>query len=205
MRKFFAVVILFCFLYFLGGWICVQLSFLSREDYFAYSGIVGSFATVVGLFALTKPAITKSDFQAIELETFKSLTETAEQLKELQSTQTKTAEEIDKLALKKKEMELLVKKASLALFLKEQHSHYEQLVLDEIAKNLELRNALEKANEVSEKLRMLNEEIEMDSNVIQLKEIIAAASRRDLTLDDAINDLPSLMRALIKTILIILR
>lgn len=196
MRTFFKIIITLSFLYFLAGLIGMKFNFFTKEDYFAYAGIVGTLATISSLFALTRPVITKSDFQAIELETLKSVTETAEQLKLLQNARHKTAEEIDELALKKKEMELLVKKASLVLFLKEQYTHYEQQVFKEISNNSDLKSSLEKLAEVSKKLSALNEEIESDPNVNQLKEIIATASRKHLTLDEAADAMPPSVRVL---------
>lgn len=109
-RKIYTIVILACVAYFVGGWIAAKLGLVTRDDYFAYAGVVGGLASVAGLLALTRPAITQSDFQSVELETLKSVTETAEQLKNLQSTHARTLQEIDGLAVKKKEMELLVKK-----------------------------------------------------------------------------------------------
>lgn len=194
MRRIFAIVIVLCILYFIGGWVGVYAEWITKDSYFAYAGIVGGLASVAGLFALTRPAITRSDVEAIEIDTLKSMAETAEQLKTLESARAKTREELDDLAVKKKEMELLVKKASLALFLQEQYTHHERQVLEEIARNPRLREDLEKATESAQKLEALNEEIESNPNVQQLKEIIASASRRQPTLDEAISDLPPTMR-----------
>ena len=196
MRKLYAVIILVCIAYFVGGWIAVKFALVTRDDYFAYAGIVGGFASVAGLLALTRPPITQSDFKDVELETLKSVTATAEQLRDLQSTRARTVQEIDDLEVKKKEMELLVKKASLALFLKEQYSYHERQVLEEIAKNDHLKRSLENATESAAKVAALDEEIEVDPNVRQLREIISAATRRAPTFEDALNDLTPLTRAL---------
>jgi uncharacterized membrane protein YccC len=195
MRRIFAIIIVLCILYFLGGWVGVYAEWITKESYFAYAGIVGGLASVAGLFALTRPALTRTDLEAIEIDTLKSMAETAEQLKTLESERARTREEIDDLAVKKKEMELLVKKASLALFLKEQYAHHERQLIEEIARNTSLRENLEKAIESAQKLEALNEEIEANSNVRRLKEIIASASRRQPTLDEAIEDLPPVMRS----------
>lgn len=196
MRRIFAIIIVLCILYFLGGWVGVYADWITKDSYFAYAGVVGGLASVAGLFALTRPAITRTDVEAIEIETLKSMAETTEQLKTLESKRAKTREELDDLAVKKKEMELLVKKASLAIFLKEQYAHHERQVLDEIAKNSRLRENLERAMESAQKLDALNEEIESNPNVKQLKEIISSASRRQPTLDEAIEDLPPFTRSM---------
>jgi len=194
MRKIYALIILLCTFYFIGGWIGIKFEWVTRDDYFAYAGVVGGFASVAGLLALTRPSITQSDFEGIELETLRSVTTTAEQLKELQLAHTKTAQELDDLELKKKQMELLVKKASMALFLKEQYSYHERQVLEEVSKNDQLRTALEKAKESAAKIAALDEQIEMDPNARQLREIIEAATRRDPTFEEVFNDLTPLSR-----------
>jgi len=182
--------------YFIGGWIAVKFGIVTRDDYFAYAGIVGGLASVAGLLALTRPAISQSDFKAVELDTLRSVTETAEQLKALQSERTRTAQELDNLEVKKKEMELLVKKASLALFLKEQYVYHERQVLEEVAKNEHLKKSLQSAVESSAKIAALDEEISVDPNVQQLRQIIDAASRREPTLDEALSDLTPITRAM---------
>lgn len=199
MRRLFAVIILFCMAYFIGGWIAVKIGFVTRDDYFAYAGIVGGLASVAGLLALTRPAISQSDFKAVELDTLRSMTETAEQLQVLQSERSRTAQEIDNLEVKKKEMELLVKKASLALFLKEQYSYHERQVLEEVGKNEHLQRSLNSAVEVSAKISALDEEINVDPNVQQLRQIIDAASRRAPTLEEALSDLTPFTRVLFFT------
>ena len=196
MRKLYAVIILVCMAYFIGGWIAVKFGLVTRDDYFAYAGIVGGFASVAGLLALTRPAFTQSDIKAVELETLKSVAQTADQLQQLQSTRAKTVQELDGLSVKKKEMELLVKKASLALFLKEQYSHHELQILDEVAKNEALGRSLQNARETAAKITALDEEIEVDPNVQQLREIIATASRKTPTFEEALNDLPPFTKAM---------
>lgn len=174
----------------------MKFEFVTKDDYFAYAGIVGGLASVAGLLALTRPAISQSDFKAVELDTLRSVTETAAQLKVLQSERTRTAQELDSLEVKKKEMELLVKKASLALFLKEQYSYHERQVLEEVAKNAHLKQSLDSAVESSAKIAALDEEINADPNVRQLRQIIDAATRRAPTLDEALGDLTPVTRAM---------
>ena len=196
MSRVFAIIILLCIGYFIGGWVAVYYSWILESTYFSYASIVGGLASVVALFSFTRPALTKTDFQEIELDSLKSITETTEQLKELEQERAKTKEELGDLELQKKEMELLVKKASLALFLKEQYAHYEKRILEEVKSNSELSQSIAEAQEVSAKLAALQEEIETDPNVLQLKEIMAAASTRQPTFDESINDLSPGLKAL---------
>jgi len=196
MRKLFAAIILLCIAYFLCGWIGTSFGWLSKEEYFAYAGIVGGLASVASLFALTRPALSKADVQALEVESLKSMTKTAEELQNLEEARARAKGELGSLEIKKKEMELLVKKASLALFLKEQYDHYEKQVLNEVAKNPQLLESLEKAADASTKLRALNEEISSHPDVVQLQEVIASASRREPTIEDIIDAVPFPLRPL---------
>jgi len=84
----------------------------------------------------------------------------------------------------------------LALFLKEQYSHHERQVLEELEKNVRLKVSLANASESAEKLRVLEGQIEVDPNVDQLREIIRTASRREMTLEDALNDLSPITRVM---------
>ena len=200
MRRVFAIIIVLCTLYFLGGWIGVHFGWLpkeafSRDDYFAYAGIVGGLASVVGLFALTRPAISRSDVQAIELDSLKSMAKVSEELQTLETARSRAKGELSDLEVRKKEMELLVRKASLALFLKEQYAFHERLVLEEIAKNHRLQENLDAALSSSSKLKALNEEIETNPNVVQLKEIIASAERQNELIEAWINSAPFLTKS----------
>ena len=107
----------------LSRWVVAVLNgWISKEIYFSFAGIVGGLASVVGLFSFTRPALMKSDLQEIEIESLKSITETSQQLKELELARARTKEELEDLDLQKREMALLVRKASLALFHKEQYA-----------------------------------------------------------------------------------
>jgi hypothetical protein len=195
MRKLFATIILICLLYFVGGYIAVKYGVVTRDDYFAYAGVVGGLASVAGLLALTRPAINQSDVQAIEISALKSMTQAAEELQQLQIERSKTREEIGSLAARKKEMELLVRKASLALFLKEQLAHYERRILEEVSRNDQLKSDLANVRGASRKLAALNEEIDRDPNVEHLQAIISsAASARQTTLQEAISEMPTFVR-----------
>lgn len=196
MRRIFAIVILICVAYFIGGWVAVHFGLFDKNTYFSYAGIVGGLASVVGLLSFTKPALTKTDLQEIEMDSLRSIAETSDQLKKLEGERARTKEELGDLEIQKKEMELLVKKASLVLFLKEQYSHHEKKISVEIENSPLLTESINESIEIAKKLDALNEEIESDPNVDQLREIMASASRRQPTLDEAIEDMPPFTKIL---------
>ncbi|MNE93280.1 hypothetical protein D3C80_1911110 [compost metagenome] len=63
-------------------------------------------------------------------------------------------------------------------------------------KNDHLRAALKAASESAEKVQALDEEISVDPNVSQLREIIKTASRREPTVDEMLKDLGPLPKAM---------
>lgn len=197
MRRIMAVIILLCIAYFLGGWIAVYFGWILNETYLSYAGYVGGAASVVGLLSFTRPAISNADLQQLELNSLKSITETSEKLQELEKKRAETEGELENLDLQKQEMEFLVRKASLALFLKERYTHHEKLILERIKEDPELTESLSETQEISQKLSVLNEEIEADPNVIILKDIMTAASTREPTFREAIEEMPPGIRALI--------
>ncbi len=197
MRRIFAIIILLCIAYFIGGWVAVHFGVLTKDTYYSLAGIVGGLASVVGLFSFTKPALTKTDLQEIEIDSLKSIAKTSDELEELEVEREKTEEALGDLRLQKKEMELLVKKASLALFLKEQHSHHEEKILNEIEGNEVLEENLAEIEELKKKLDALEEEIESDPNVVLLREIMASAARKQPTLEEAIDNLPPITRTMV--------
>jgi len=187
-------------LYFLGGWIAIQIGWVTKEDYFAYAGIVGGLASVAGLATVFRPGITASDVQNIEASALRSIAETSTQLEELRERQKLTQQELGGLELKKVEMEFLVKKASLAIFLKEQHAYHERVVIEELDKNTRLRESLNEATQSAEKIQALDEEIQQHPNVAELRQIIATASRRVPTIDEAMLSLPPYFRAIYQVV-----
>lgn len=195
MRRILAAIILLCIMYFLGGWIAVYFGWILKETYFSYAGLVGGLASVVGLLSFTRPALSSTDLQQIELSSLKSVTEISEKLQELEKRRAVTQGELENLDIQKKKMELLVRKASLALFLKERYAHHEKLILEGIKNSPGLAENLAELQVFSRKISALNQEIDADPNVDVLKDIMAAASTREPTLRESIDSLPTSARA----------
>jgi hypothetical protein len=205
MRRVFAIIILLCIAYFIGGYIAVQCNLITQDQYLAYAGLIGGLASVSGLFSFLKPALTKNDLQELELDSLISLTKKTEQLKNIETQRSQAKSDLSGLEVKKKEMELLVKKASISLFLKEQHSQYEHKILSLIKDNEILSESLLEIKVITEKLNALEEEIESDPNVETLREVINSANSRRDVLDDAISEAISSMPSLLQPFFMIMR
>ncbi len=193
MRKVIAVVVILCLAYFVIGWVAMYFGMVDREKYFAYTGLVGGVASVAGLIAFFRPALSKSDVDAVGIESLKSLTKTAEELKELEEAQARAKGELGDLEIKKKEVELLVRKASLALFLREQHSYYEQQIKERLEGDVGLMADLGKIDGIQRQLEALNEQIDSSPNVKLVREVISSAQRQD-RMDEIIEAMPFFLR-----------
>ncbi len=197
MRKLFAVIVGLCLLYFLSGWASVQLGWLARDDYFLYAGIVGAVSSVVGLVAFVRPLPSRINLKDLELESLQSITAMTERIQKLEQEKAKAEGEIEDLDIKKREMELLVRKASFSLFLRERLSYHEKQILDLTQGNSELSRHLEEVQDIRQKLTVLNEEIQSDPNVVALEEIIRTASERQSAHDEVVGSLPISIQVLL--------
>ena len=186
MKKIFSFLMACCLMYFFGGWIVVKLGYLDLSLYLNYAGIIGGIASAIGLYSLIRPSITRSDIQNLELDALTSLGETSRKLDELENKRSKAAGEISELEIKKEQMQFLVKKASLQLFLQEQYKIYEKRILDALQANEELSKNMNELATIKSKLMAVDKEIEEDPNVELLNEIVRLTKQRPLSIDDRI-------------------
>ena len=178
MKKILLVLIILCILYFILGFIAVKLDWfkwLTQDIYSFGATIVGGLASVFCLIAFIQPRLTTSDIQTLEVKFLKNVAETAEELSERQKELSTKEKEIMNLEIKKQEMEFLVKKASLSLFLQDQIERNEKRVLDFIDENKEISELLVEIKSLKEKMSALKEEIKSSENVDLLMEVIESA------------------------------
>lgn len=189
-----------CILYFIIGGILALIGWFPADKYAITGGVVGGLASVLGLISLARPGLSQHDLDNIESDSLRKLAETTDKIKELDAARTATKEELDTLELQKQEMELLVQKASLSLFLREHRRLYEKWIQEEIQQNRELQRQLHELVAIDQKLDALNEEIESDPNVDLVKEIIISAKKSPDEIDESFADFGlltgSIMRAL---------
>ena len=194
MRKIMLILLPLCILYFPVGAILIWIKVIEQQTYLSGAGIVGGIASVLGLGSFLRPALTRSDILNIEAESLKALGEMSSKIKKLEKTRSQTATQINDIETQKREMELLVRKASLSLFLKEQYDHQKKSILDHLKKEQKLQTALSELSAVDRKLAALDEEIEKDENVELLRKIINDARINPSPLDTAIKNAPPFTR-----------
>lgn len=184
MRKVLLGVILLGVLYFIVGFIGVKFSWMASETYNSYATIVGGVATLSGLITFVLPKITPKDIETLEIGTLQRAIKVAEELNSKNTELNLKTTEISKLEQQKKELEILVRKASLSLFLQDQIERNEKKVIEIISENKEVLNLLDEIKSSHLKLITLEEEIKGHEHVELLLEIIHNA-RSKITEDDS--------------------
>lgn len=168
-------------LYFIIGYTLVLFNLWDKETYNQVATIVGGTASILGLLGLILPGIKTSDLKAIELGTLKKLAETAEEIQKRDQELTTKQSDIAKLELQKKDLEFLVRKASLSLFFKEQLERYYQRLDDLVTDNKEISKTIREINELKEKISELDTEIEKNPNAEKVMELVESAKRQRLS------------------------
>ena len=80
MRKTITTIIVCCFAFFSLGWFAVVLNWLPQSAYLTVASLVGTFASVMGLIALSRPAISRRDLQELEIDNLSRLAASTAQL-----------------------------------------------------------------------------------------------------------------------------
>lgn len=173
------LMILLFIVYFLIGLIFVLVNVWSVETYITWAGIVGGLASVIGLLSFFQVQSNKLNLHELELTALQELIEKSRELDQLEQQRLTTLNDIDNLELQKQQMEVLIRKASLSLFLQEQLKLYTSKIQDEISQNSVLARNLAEVRDINTKLNVLEQEIENDENVILLQKIIKEAKRQE--------------------------
>ncbi len=192
LRAFVILIVTIAILYFTLGGIACALGWFDLTAYAVAGGIVGSIASTLGLISLSRPALAQSDLESIEIESLQKIAVTTKDIQQLELRRATQKEEIASLEQQRKELEVLVQRASLSLFLKEQHKHQTERIANAIRKSESLRQSLEEISRIEKKIAALDDEIETDPNVDLLKSIIRSAQVEQ---DDWLDDLPFPFRA----------
>ena len=185
MRKLIVSIVILSVLYFIVGYIAMYLGFIQKEVYYNLSAIIGSIASVCGLltFGIVKK-LNSEDFENVEMDYLKRVSDAANKLNKKKEELASKAEELEnsekeikKLEIKKQEMEFLVKKASLSLFLQDQIERKQKKIAEKVESDHELKEILSEIGPLKYKLNKLEQEIKSDPNVDLLEEILFSEKR----------------------------
>ncbi|WP_422118125.1 hypothetical protein ACORE2_29520 (plasmid) [Bacillus thuringiensis] len=173
-RKIIFFLITICLIYFIAGFVAVKFEWISSSTYNSYTTLAGGIATICGLYAFTLPKLTTQDIKGVQIESFKELALTADELISKENELNLKQTELTRLDQQKKEMEFLVRKASLSLFLQDQIERNEKRIHHLLSEkeNEEMVDLLDQVFKSKKQLNVLNEEIQLSDQVELLNEII---------------------------------
>lgn len=113
------ILVVSAILFFAGGGIATWQGVLNVNTYALIGGIVGSVASTIGLLAFASPRLTDSDVLSVESKLVQRLAETTASLNEYEGKISENKEELEQLQRDRLEIELLVRQASVKVFLEE--------------------------------------------------------------------------------------
>jgi len=198
MRKYSVIFIIIAVLYFILGYILVIFGVIKQELYNQIATIVGGIASILGLLSFVLPTLKVSDFKNIEIDTLKSLAQTAEEIQKKEVELSTKQNDLTKLELQKKELEFLVRKASLNLFFKEQIERYYETLEKQISDNKEISRTINEIKELEFKISELEIEIEKSPNTENILKIIEEARNHKKTIIEIKTPFDSLLEPLIR-------
>ena len=111
-------VVLLALVFIVGGFAAWR-GWMDANTYIVLSGIFGSLASIVGLIALAGQRLTAQDVQGVEAELVQNLADTMKSVKEYEERVSVNREEINRLEQERWEIELIVRQASLKIFMEE--------------------------------------------------------------------------------------
>ena len=148
------------------------------SDFITWFGILGGVVSVVGLLSFFQRSTTRDDLKELQLDTLREIADSSRKLESVEEARQAAEKDIFTLEMQRQQMEVLIKKASLSLFLQEQHNLYEGKIVDAISSDNELSGNLKKLIDIDAQLEALGEQIAKDENVDLLKEIIREVKRK---------------------------
>lgn len=179
MRRLALIIITLSVLYFICGFIAVKLDWLEKDFFNESATIIGGVASILGLLGFVLPGIKTSDLKNIELQNLKRLAETADEIQKREQELNNKQTDIQKLELQKTEMEFLIRKASLSLYLKDQLDNYNKRLEEIVTDNKELTKIIDKIIELKQKSEELDLEIESSPLADKAFELISTVKRKN--------------------------
>jgi hypothetical protein len=173
------LLVFFVALFFAVGAAFAWTGKIEANTYIVITGIIGSIASVVGLAALGSPRLTAKDLRSVEAELFNTV---AEQLKAAKDSEEKLAtnkEELSRLERERAEVELLVRQASLKVFMEERLRNVAVEVENRLSADTMLSRLFDSYNETLVRVTELNGAIIRSPRADLINQILVDTERHE--------------------------
>ena len=175
MRKLIIIFFILLLLLYAGCAVCVLFDLYGWDVYFKIVAIVGGLASIIGLGAA---AFIRVDLLSYDAEAIERLAVAAKEIEDKNTKIKDASDQIASLEYKKEELEVLVKKASLILYYKEELDRKYQKLLALINKNEDLNQIVLEIPQLEENLKNLEGEMEENKEIQDILSTIQKAKGR---------------------------
>jgi hypothetical protein len=166
------IIIALTLAFFAVGAVLAYFGQFNAETYIVVTGIVGSVASVIGLVALGAARLTADDVRSVEADLLKGIAEQVQAAKEYEEKLATNREEISRLERERVEIELIVRQASLKLFMEERLRYIAMEIEKRIAADVALENLLSNYNESLARVKELDGQITVSDRADTVRKIL---------------------------------
>ena len=137
------IIIALVLAFFAVGAVLAIFGKFNTDTYIIVTGIIGSIASVIGLVALGSARLTAADIRNVETELLKDIADQVQAVKEYEDKLATNREEITRLERERAEIEVIVRQASLKLFMEERLRYIANEVEKRISADVSLNEMIE--------------------------------------------------------------
>lgn len=146
--------------------------------YAVFAGIIGGVASTIGLLAFISPRITGNDLRSIESELIQKLADAAKSVEDYESKTSENKEKLQELQRDQLQIELLVRQASVKIFLEEKINRLSAEIEKLVHNSPTLLDTLSDYEYTISQTRQLDLEIQNNPKADLIKDIIGGVSAR---------------------------
>ncbi len=171
-RIFLFILVISAILFFVGGGIATWQGALDIGTYALIGGIVGGVASTFGLLAFASPTLTDRDVLSVENQLVQRLADATSSLKEYEGKISENKEELEKLERDKLEIELLVRQASVKVFLEEKLKQLSDEIENRVLSDSTLSDWLVEYQKTKESVTEINGQISQSNRAELIAEVV---------------------------------
>ncbi|PYF01136.1 hypothetical protein BJ122_12614 [Rhodopseudomonas faecalis] len=190
MKKLVVTTIIAVCAFFIVGGAAAYFGKLDKEIYIVVTGIVGGLASVIGLVGLfSKSSITANDMRKVEVELVQGLADTMKTVNEYESRISTNRQEIDRLEKERAEIELLVRQASLKVFLEEKLRYIAEEIDKRVGADTRLIELLSDYDDASSQVVRIGGQIQQSERAELIQQVLSTVSRANGNRSDISDDI----------------
>lgn len=179
MRKFAIICFIVAILVYGIGAILAWMGILIGWDtYWKIAGAVSGLASILGLLGLAINPLKDADIKSFQVQTLQKLADTAKEIENKEGVLKETSDKITSLEIKKEELEVLVKKASLVLYYKDELERAYQRLLKLLNVNSEINETIVYIQQIESEAKSLNAEIDENADIRDIISTIVKAKSK---------------------------